>query len=194
MYTDLDGNSRADMMVVEAMTNQATTWFNDCGDRGGDDPNTHTARGVIPAPEVELNKALIVAARWSARRSNVQYHADVGQGWEYYDADKFSDGLNFDESCEPGDRIKVYSGWLQYWGLVEHNLAKFRHGEYSWSNQKAGGYWGALGEVCIPLPQQSGAGAPKHGKLVARRQYAQRPQSSQRGLPHPPVTGLQPTP
>lgn len=143
MYPDLDGNSRADMTVVDAMTNQATTWFNDCGDRGGDDTNTHTARAVIPAPEVELNKALILAARWSARRSNIQYHADVGQEWEYAEADQFSDGLNFDKSCTPGDKMKVYSGWLQYWELVKHNLNKFRHGEYMWADQIARDYWGA---------------------------------------------------
>ncbi|KAK1755378.1 hypothetical protein QBC47DRAFT_300196, partial [Echria macrotheca] len=42
MYPDLDGNSRADMTAVDAVTNEATTWFNDCGGRGGDDHNTHT--------------------------------------------------------------------------------------------------------------------------------------------------------
>lgn len=53
--------------IIDPLTNSATTWFNDCGDRGGDDHNTHTTRAVIPAPEVEKEIAMKHAARWDAR-------------------------------------------------------------------------------------------------------------------------------
>ncbi|KAH6856359.1 hypothetical protein B0I37DRAFT_402917 [Chaetomium sp. MPI-CAGE-AT-0009] len=39
-YPDLDGNGRADMHVIDALTNTASTWFNDCGNNGGDDADT----------------------------------------------------------------------------------------------------------------------------------------------------------
>ncbi|RMZ77642.1 hypothetical protein DV738_g4290, partial [Chaetothyriales sp. CBS 135597] len=50
-WADLDGDGRADMSLVDSLTNQATTWFNICSGQGsgnGDDQDTLTSE-LLPA-------------------------------------------------------------------------------------------------------------------------------------------------
>lgn len=61
-YPDLDGNGRADMHVVDSLANTAMTWFNDCGNGGGDDANTLTTPTLQPGPEVSEDVEGLMAA------------------------------------------------------------------------------------------------------------------------------------
>ncbi|KAK5653242.1 hypothetical protein OQA88_9141 [Cercophora sp. LCS_1] len=147
VYNNLDGNGRADMTVLELLTNKATTWFNECGDRGGD-PNTHTTRAVIPAPEVDSDLAIILAARWSGRQLgnapgggvSTAHYVKVSRP---INGGSLNDFFNWDASCNEGHKLQVAEGWFQLDALVKHQRNLFNSNSFDWGAPWNLDYFGA---------------------------------------------------
>ncbi|KAL2256741.1 hypothetical protein VTK26DRAFT_1190 [Humicola hyalothermophila] len=110
MFPDLDGNGRADMHVVRVLENTALTWFNDCGDRGGDDADTLTTPAVQPGPEVNEDVEAFLAAQYEAGYRGVISPDDVVS---------MATVLTGFQGCDRLDKRAIYGGWYQSWKLMD---------------------------------------------------------------------------
>ncbi|KAK3897538.1 killer toxin subunits alpha beta [Staphylotrichum tortipilum] len=110
-YPDLDGNGRADMHVVDSLANTAVTWFNDCGNGGGDDTNTLTTPTLQPGPEVSEDVEGLMAAIHDS-----EYEGTISND----DVVSLATMLIGYTECDWSQRREVRSGWLQSWKLMDH--------------------------------------------------------------------------
>ncbi|KAK4188151.1 hypothetical protein QBC35DRAFT_463225 [Podospora australis] len=133
-FPDLDGNGRADMHVVDALTNTATTWFNDCGDAGGDDANTLTVSAVQPGPAISENVEAFMAALHEGEYQEGPIDDDkVGA---------LAAVLSF-HKCDKGEKDKIYAGWQQSWILMDYIKPKVS--SIDWNSAAALEYLGPPG-------------------------------------------------
>lgn len=121
MYTDVDGNGRADMTAVDALTNTARTWLNVCGENGGDDPNTLTTRDYVEAPPIDDNLKAMMAAGWPSRIDDV---AEIPGGaldkLSVQEQRELAGRLSFAAgTCDEFQKYQVYAGLLQMWQIQE---------------------------------------------------------------------------
>ncbi|KAK4445290.1 hypothetical protein QBC34DRAFT_441859 [Podospora aff. communis PSN243] len=158
MYPDLDGNGRVDMTAVDAVTNQATTWFNDCpGNTGGDDTNTHTVRAELPAPPTPEDVALYLAARHGgdAWDDVPEYHAEFGHAGISYDkVEAQVERYRFHNDCndDSGAEMKpiIIKAWRASWALTDEvrrelydrNREVLPPGEMNWYSLSSIEYFG----------------------------------------------------
>ncbi|KAK4442239.1 hypothetical protein QBC34DRAFT_455938 [Podospora aff. communis PSN243] len=120
-FTDVDGDGRAELTRIDAMTNVAHTWLNVCGERGGDDHNTHTTRDYIPAPDVDDKLAALAAAEWPSRpNDNDELRGGALDKLSPAQQRELMGRIAFvGDTCSQYQQYKVYAGMLQMWQLQD---------------------------------------------------------------------------
>ncbi|KAK3309327.1 uncharacterized protein B0T15DRAFT_460 [Chaetomium strumarium] len=110
-YPDLDGNGRADMHVVDSLASTAVTWFNDCGNGGGDDADTLTTPTPQPGSEVSGEvEGFMAAIHDSGYEGTISDDGVVS----------LATMLIGYTSCDLLERQAIRSGWLQSWKLMDY--------------------------------------------------------------------------